>query len=199
MSTVQGRPVFPAHDKASFWQNLSRPLASGFVLLHVGLMVLWDLPSSPLKDKILGAHILKPVFWYTNGTGLAHCWQMFSPLVPTGSSRFEASITFRDGSRTQVPFQRLGEAGFLEKWFGTLPKRWEGFLYGYQQAWPDAARYLARLYPNPANPPQTVTITRYWMDIPPPSGGSYQPLPSRYEYPDRILMIEYQVRPEDFS
>ena len=60
--------------------------------------------------------------------------------------------------------------------------------------WPDAARYIARLYnTDPANPPVSVQLVRHWSMVPPPSQNrTAEPQPiSHYAY------FTYPVTQED--
>lgn len=60
--------------------------------------------------------------------------------------------------------------------------------------WPDAARYLARLYNNPANPPEIVLLIRYWTAIAPQAKEPPDPTQERAH-----IFFEYHLKPEDLK
>jgi hypothetical protein len=60
--------------------------------------------------------------------------------------------------------------------------------------WPDVARHLARLYSNPANPPEIVMLISYWSDITPERNGA-----RHGERPNARILFEYRVTPEDLK
>ncbi len=176
-------------------------LITFFILFHLTAMCLSDLPFPALQEKLVKQNpACRFIARYMHWGGMAHSWQMFAPKAPDWSSRVDAEVIFKDGSWKIWESPRMGNAGFLEKWLGTLPNRWKTFLYAYRPTWPDIARYIARLYAGqPGNPPQSVKIIRSMTRIGPPDRKNLQPVPKSYNYEKRIEMIYYPVSPEDLK
>jgi hypothetical protein len=60
--------------------------------------------------------------------------------------------------------------------------------------WPDAARYIARLNTNPANPAQKVMLVIRWSDITLPAAGQSDHGPWNVD-----VFFNYVVQPEDLQ
>ncbi len=175
-------------------------LISAFILAHLSLMFLWDIPPCSIKKILLEQTRLgREAVIYMRWAGLGHSWKMFAPNVPQLSSRFESEITFRDGTKKVWVHSPAEDRGFSRKFF-TLRNCWQNFFYGYPAAWPEVARYIARFHANPENPPTAVSITHLIAVIPPLDPGKpVPPVPNRYEHPYRKSLITYTVSAKDLT
>lgn len=175
-------------------------LISAFIFVHLSLIFLWDIPPSSIQKILLEQTRLgRKAVIYMRWAGLGHSWKMFAPNVPQLSSRFESEITFRDGTKKIWVHSPAEDRRFSRKFF-TLRNSWQNFFYGYPAAWPEVARYIARLHANPGNPPRTVSISHLIAVIPPPGPGkTVPPVPDKYEHPYRKRLITYTVSAKDLS
>ena len=168
-------------------------MISAFILFHILAFVGWSVPvNSPLVNAFRQA--IRP---YMLWSGLFQAWDMFAPDPSRLNGYVEAEIDFRDGETRFWKAPRMDELGFIERYYR---ERYRKFVNehlridGDAALWPDAARHLARLYhSNPANPPVTVRLIRYWSVILPPGpNAEYSAMPwERYTY------FTYAVTPED--
>ncbi len=177
-------------------QHLWKLLISVFVLSHIVMIGLWNLPSFPLRDKLVNRYTTG----YLTFTRLDRTWTPYAPDVTTGNYHIEAEITFRDGSQRVWPFPRVEKLSQIGRMIKAHYGCWIDKIFENSFAWPDTARYIARLHAtDPANPPQKVVFVQYWGTIPPPVPGSYQPIPKEYEQPYPNPFFTYDVVPEDLS
>jgi len=166
--------------KQASWKHIG---ISAFLLFHIVAIASWCLPiNSLLNDRIRG--IVRPyILW----SGLFQAWDMFAPDPAKINSYVEAQVFFRDGSTQVWSVPRMNEIGYVDRYF---KERYRKFSTEYLRMdshaalWPDAARYVARLYRNPSNPPVSVQLIRSWSEINPPApDGSYRATPlAHYAY-----------------
>jgi len=131
-------------------------------------------------------------------SGLFQAWDMFAPDPLKLNSYIDAEVWFREGSARVWSFPKMHEIGYVDRYF---KERYRKFSTEYLRMdshsalWPDAARYIARLNRNSANPPTGVRLIRSWSEMKAPGpGGRYQPSPwQHYTY------FTYVVQPGDLE
>jgi hypothetical protein len=121
---------------------------------------------------------------YPLWTGLFQKWDMFAPDPSKLNCYVGAQIAFRDGRTALWNFPRMENLGIVEKYFQERYRKYANDnlrLDSDAPAWPDAARYIARLHCSAVNPP-----VRYRSIVPPPTAtGVYTPGP----WPLRLLPL----------
>ena len=176
------------------WTRLREPIIFAFLLWHFSGIVLWDCPACPLRDQLI-----KPFIGYLNFFGLWQGWSVFEkPRLYNGY--LTAVVQFQDGSRRTWEFPRMEKLGLVEKMFKERYRRWANDCVSDvndSYLWPDAARYIARLYRRPENPPVSVSIIRHWAWILPPEKGLEVSLADRDDgqetlYQGKISMEDLQ-------
>jgi hypothetical protein len=174
------------------WKRLA---ISAFLLFHLIAIASWALPlNSLLNDQVRS--VVRP---YMLWSGLFQAWGMFAPDPMNQNIYVDAEVTFRDGSTRLLPFPRMQELGYVDRYF---KERYRKFVTEYLRLdshsalWPDAARFVARANRNPSNPPVSVRLIRSWTDIPAPSGRDweYRPYP-----PKSFTFFTYQPTPGDLE
>jgi hypothetical protein len=167
-----------------------RLVISLFLLFHLFAIVLW---AVPLQTPLIGAfrEWVRP---YLLWSGLFQSWDTFAPSPRGVNAYVQGVVITSDGRIHTWKFPRMEQLGITERYYR---ERYRKFVENLQEQssaalWPDVARHLARMYNNPANPPEIVMLVRYWSDIPPPSTGPYQPPPEKAH-----IFFEYRVQPGD--
>lgn len=153
----------------------SRPLSrnarialTAFVAFHLFVIVIWSMPLD-IALVVQAREAVKPyVLW----TGLFQKWDMFAPDPSKLNNYVAATLTYRDGSRSEWEFPRMENLGYVDKYFKERYRKYacDNLRLDARSAlWPDAARYIARLNTsNAANPPVEVDLVRHWSEIAPP-------------------------------
>ena len=169
-------------------------IASLWIFSNMTMLVLWHLPVSPLRAALL----IRPVVNYLGFLEFSHTWGPFSPDPRFPSRHMEAEVIFKDGSIKIWYFPRMSRMSILERIVKMRQGIWEEKMQTIPAFYPDIARYIARLYANPNNPPRTVTFVEYKSDTPAPIPGDYQPIPKEYPHVTRLPpFFVYKVLPED--
>ena len=160
-----------------------RWLVSAFLAFHLVAITCWGLP---LNTNLFGK-VKEAIAPYMLWSGLFQSWDMFAPDPSKVNAYIEAVVTLRDGQRRTWKCPRMQDLSLVQRYFKERYRK-----YGHERLrldssaplWPDAARHIARMYANPANPPVTVQLVRYWKLVPPPSpnGIERQPPLSSYAY-----------------
>src|SRR5215469_9235794 len=169
-----------------------RALFSAFIAFNLFAIVSWCVPlESPLVSAC--RNLSRP---YLVWTGLFQKWDMFAPDPSKLNCYLGAQIAFRDGRTALWTFPRMENLGVIDKYFKERYRKYANDnlrLNADAPAWPDAARYIARLHYSPANPPVSVSLVRYWSIVPPPTTtGAYQPGPWQ-----QYVFFHYSVAPGD--
>jgi hypothetical protein len=172
--------------------RLARILISGFIALNLFAIVSWCVPlDSPLLSACRS--LSRP---YLVWTGLFQKWDMFAPDPSKLNCYLGAQIAFRDGRTALWTFPRMENLGIIDKYFKERYRKYANDnlrLDGDAPAWPDAARYIARVNYSPSNPPVSVNLVRYWSIVPPPTAtGAYEPGPWQ-----QYMFFHYSVAPGD--
>ena len=175
---------------------ISRPFRvaiTAFIAFNLFAIVSWCVPlDSPLIARCRDLSLP-----YLRWTGLFQKWDMFAPDPSKLNNFLSAVILYRDGTSSVWSFPRMENLGPFEKY---LKERYRKYandnlrLDGYAAAWPDAARYIARINNNrPSNPPMLVALIRVWSIVPPPSPNGEQPTADWNQY----MFFRYTVAPGD--
>ena len=183
-------------DLRNLWRDVRKPFLNAFILFHLTIAGLCILPFFPLRNKLVA-----PTTPYTRITGLEQYWGIFAPNVPTDDWHLDATIVFQDGNRTMWQFPRASRMSLVKRSLRARQFVWSWVLASLPPAWPDAARYVARLHADPHNPPRQIVLTWWSAPITPPQGRAYLPLSKGYAHdqPDvspRVLTT-YDVTPQD--
>jgi hypothetical protein len=161
---------------------------TAFIALHLALIVSWSVPIRSLSGI---KRLLAP---YASASGLFQSWDMFAPDPPHGNGYLDAEIIYRNGQIQPWHFPQMQELSYVDRYFQERYRKWANERLsdnGNSALWPDAARYIARLNSNDANPPQVVRLVRYWSALPAPDE------PPQREHWERSVFFSYVIRPGD--
>lgn len=147
----------------SFWYQIRKPVLSVILaLLCLALLIVYS-PPSPFTESFI--RLVKPALGYV---GLCYAFRPFTPDPRPYDDTFSAVVGLSDGrSRTWVFPNMLDlKPGEISGHLKCLRASWHLHLwdcYCYRMSkdselWKDAARYAARLYRNPDNPPILVSL-----------------------------------------
>lgn len=165
---------------------------NAFLLFHILAISCWALPiNNPLISQC--RNLLRPYFLWS---GLFQSWDMFSPTPKAANSYLEAIIIYKDRSTQLWTFPRMELLSLRERFFKERYRKYEESLQSNEHSdlWPDAARHIARLNNNNANPPQTVMLVARWSDIIPRTDDTYDRGPWGVN-----VFFSYDVQPEDLK
>lgn len=174
-----------------------RALLDLFILFHIVSVTSWSLPPPLQPDGI--RHFTRLIGPYMLGSGLWQGWDMFAPNPLSTVIDLEAEVTFRDGTRETWVFPRMEEMSYWERYRKERYRTWRGRLRmeKWSAAWPDTARYVARLHDRPEKPPVSVNLKRRWGSIPPPSERWLQTARPAIPLSAAETFFSYEVRPGD--
>lgn len=199
-SALSGAPLSSNPKLASnnyefpFWKKMREPIILLMLAWHFSGIVLWCSPECPLRDRLI-----TPFVSYLNFFGLWQGWQVFEkPRLYNGY--LTALVTFSDGTQRTWNFPRMEKLGLIEKMFKEKYRRWTNDCVSDESKpylWPDAARYIARLYRDPVNQPVSVSIIRHWVWIPPPEKGLAKELPEQDD--GQNVLYTGQISAEDLK
>ncbi len=165
------------------------------ILAYVGAVILILLPNSPLRDRLLS-----PVYRYLVAFGLTQSYAVFTPYVTTNNTIVTGTVTLRDGTTAVWVFPRIEKLGLLERAQRERYRKWwhDNLLHDrYRSIRPDAARFVARQFTNPSNPPVLVSLQSHTQPIPPPPG---EPTGKKQTAkPEQKTFYVYKVLPEDLK
>ena len=170
-----------------------KALINGFIIAHLLMLGLWNLPDTPWRTTLASHAVESYLYW----TGLRQYWGMFAAGGSTVRYRVEADVTLQDGSRVTWKFPPDDGWGPWERTRRIMHVSWGAYVVDHREAWPDTARYVARLHAHPGNPPIKVALIMCTAEIPPPS-AAYEPITPPAGYPQRTTLFEYDVQPGDF-
>ncbi len=166
-----------------------------FILFHLTLILLWNLPQTATHKKIFERGAAHYMYW----TGLDQNWGILAPAIALSNWQIKATITFRDGSAVSQELPRAKTFGPIGKTMYSRRIAWGYWIAYFKQAWPDAARHLARLHAkNPANPPVKVALIQdYAFILPPQKGKRFYPIPKEHAPTTSATLFTYDVKQED--
>ncbi len=182
----RNQPAQPGSASAGNWK---RKAVTAFLVFHLVAITCWCLPVNSLVPGRVKEVVRPYMLW----AGLFQAWDMFAPEPSKLNLYVEARITFRDGQTRVWKFPRMQELGFVERY---IKERYRKFATERLRVdenaalWPDAARYIARVNNNPANPPVVVELERSWFEIPPEGWN----LPEQWNH---FVFYRYPVRAGD--
>ena len=163
-----------------------------FIGFHLLAVAFWCVPvDSPLIP--LARDLVRPYFLWV---GLFQSWDMFAPNPKGANTYLEATLVYKNGTRTTWTYPRMDQMCWREK---LLKERYRKFAEMLQrdeldELLPDAARHIARLNHSPGNPITTVILIQKVSFIVPRADGTYVPEP----WASHIL-LGYGVRAEDLK
>ncbi len=165
---------------------------NAFLIFHILAISCWCLPlDSPLillcKEKV------RPYFLWS---GLFQSWDMFSPSPKAANTYVDATVIYKDGTRTTWAFPRMEQLSLTERYFKERYRKFSETLTLNENdpMLADIARRVARLNSTPAHPVKTVILIYHWSFIVPRMDGSYLPEPW-----NQHILYGYGVRPEDLE
>ncbi len=163
-----------------------------FLIFHIVAIACWCVPLN-LPPILLCRKLVRPYFLWA---GLFQAWDMFAPTPWPANSYVEATVIYKDGSRTTWPFPRMEQLSLTDRYFKERYRKFSEVIQidDNDALWPDVARHIARLNSTPSNPAKTIILIRWYSVIIPRPDGSYQPEPW-----DRHVLLGYGVRPEDLK
>jgi hypothetical protein len=173
-------------------RNLKYFAINAFLVFHILAISCWALPiNNPLIDQCRS--LVRPYFLWS---GLFQSWDMFSPSPKAANSYLEAIIIYKDRSTQLWSFPRMEFLSLKERYFKERYRKYEENLANDANSglWPDAARHIARLNDNGANPPQTVMLVARWSNIIPRTDDTYDRGPWGVN-----VFFTYDVKPEDLK
>jgi hypothetical protein len=196
----------PSCDK-SFWQHLGalrrylvnnpsapawRLWVSAFILIHLCILFLWNLPSSHMRSALIRGPVMK----YMYATGVRQWWGMFTVGGSAINYHLEAEIFFQDGSKKVWILPRMDELSVLERTQQMMHGTWKAYILSHKEAWQETANYIARLHnDDPANPPQRVDLMKHWAPTLPPA--PYRPVQFQKEFPNKTVVFSMTIDPQD--
>jgi hypothetical protein len=181
-------------EKASLPGRTARYVIGAFLAFNLFAIVSWCVPiDSPLISAC--RNVVRP---YLVWSGLFQKWDMFAPDPSKLNCYVGAQIVRRDGQSELWMFPRMENLGVVDKYFKERYRRFANDSIRRDlnaPAWPDTARYIARLNNSEANPPVAVNLVRYWSEVPPPTPtGAYAPGPWQ-----QYVFFRYQVAEGDLK
>jgi hypothetical protein len=173
-------------------QKAKYAMISVFLVLHIVAICCWCLPLDNPLVQFCRDRVRPYMLW----TGLFQSWDMFSPLPKAANTFLDATIIYKDGTRSTWTFPRMNLLGLGQRYEKERYRKFEDSLTLEQNdaLLPDVARYLARLNNTPSHPVKTVILIQHWSFIVPRADGSFAPEPW-----DQHVLIGYGVRPEDLQ
>jgi hypothetical protein len=137
---------------------------SAFLLFHLIAITCWSLPiQSPLITA--WKNTFRPYFVWS---GLFQSWDMFAPTPKLTKGYVEALIIHKNGQVKTWKFPRMEQLSLFDRYWQERYRKYVEILRESNNGvlWPDAARHVAWLNRDGANPPEIVILVRHWSDIP---------------------------------
>jgi hypothetical protein len=143
-----------------------RAAISVFIVVTIVSVVVWNLPSSAIKDEAIA--YAGP---YIRATGLNQNWGVFSPDPRRSSLFLLARVRYADGSQEVVSPPHGGRlvGGYWDyRW-----RKWTEWTTSdeHEELWQPAAAWFARRARAQGRNPVSVTLIRQWRDLLPPGPG----------------------------
>jgi len=149
------------------------------IFLYFGCIVGYLCPTCELRSRLI-----KPLVQYLLYWGLDQRWCLFAPTFRKWNYHTLATMTFEDGTKTMLiqPGIRLFTV--------------YGRDHGYEDFWPDRARFYGRKLYSPSNKPTSLSLSYLWTDILPPP---LQPMNSYPRHTRYSPCLDYRYTLEDFE
>jgi hypothetical protein len=170
--------------------NVKQAALSVFVLLNAGAILSWAMPPLiPALQKVNS--FTRP---YMVISGLSQKWNLFAPNTYTENVYVNAEITFQNGQTKLWAPQRPVMLGYIARYLKAHYRKFlDERLPFHAHVWPDAARYIARLYRNETSPPKIVRLIQHSLPIP----GPFQSVLTELPAPTSKVLFVYSVLPSD--
>jgi hypothetical protein len=178
-----------ARDGRARWPRIA---VNAFVVFHLVAILAWALPLNTLLIGKTKELISPYMLW----SGLFQAWDLFAPDPRSANVYVDAQVIFRDGQQRTWSFPRMEELGIVDKYFKERYRKWANDnlrMDSYAALWPDAARYVARVNADRANPPRTVRLVRHWSNIDAPGTLNRDASAGWQQY----TFYNYEVKPGD--
>lgn len=152
---------------------LGRGVLSVLLAVTVGAIVLWNLPTSELRE--LAVPVVQP---YVNAAGLDQRWNLFAPNPPQRTYEVVARIQYSDGS------QVLWRSPRNDRW-----RKWLGVIRNdrSRRLWKPTAAWIAGHHDDGGRRTEQVELILRSRDLPPPGSGMPQMVW------DEEVFLTYQV------
>jgi hypothetical protein len=169
-----------------------------FISLHFAALFFWGLPDGPFRN-----HMARPFEKYVVYMGLWHIWGMFAPAPLNINFDVRATVKYQDGSTAEWIAPRMEELPIWQRASKERFRKWRERIRSeeYSMIWNDTARWIARqMNTKPNNLPVQVTMTRWWVDIPPPIlNRDYQPPVKRANWVNSFTYSVCAITPKDLQ
>jgi hypothetical protein len=161
------QPTLVSKGEAEIWEAKSfrQGAISVFILFHLIAILCWTIPTdSPFVVGVRG--LVGP---YMQWTGLAQSWDTFAPNPKAMNSYIKAVAITQHGHMHVFAFPRMEQLSLSARYGKERYRKFAENLVVAENAaiWPDIARHVARLYANPADPPDKVVLVQFVADITP--------------------------------
>lgn len=140
-------------------------LLSAVSVLYVAFNVVWFLPESDLRSKLV-----QPIKMWWQFWGLNQQWSLFSYGMSRYNQHTVMTLTFADGTMMLWEPPRVERMDLWDSFRLHRFRKWDiEYLPSerYKEYYADLARYIARLNYNPRNKPRIFEIHFYSVEIPP--------------------------------
>jgi hypothetical protein len=182
-------PTLVCKAEAEKWETkgFRHGAISVFILFHLIAILCWTVPTdSPLVAGMRG--LVGP---YMQWTGLSQSWDTFAPNPKSVNAYIKAVVISQHGHMHVFAFPRMEQVSFGERY---RKERYRKFAENMAVAdnvviLPDIVRHVARLYQNPADPPDKVVLVQFRADITPWAKHDQRPRP--------VVFYQDYVEPED--
>ena len=136
---------------------LGRKVLSVFLAVTVGAIVLWNLPTSELRE--LAVPVVQP---YVNAAGLDQRWNLFAPNPPQRTHQVVARIEYADGSQAEWRSPRNDR---WRKWLGVIRNGHS------RRLWKPTAAWIAGHHDDGGRRTERVELVLRHQDLLPPGSG----------------------------
>jgi hypothetical protein len=139
------------------------------------------------------------IFW--NFWRLDQNWNLFSPVIRNLNHHEAAIITLKDGTKVLFELPRNNKVGLANKFKDEWWRKWSSDslpFVNYKQFRPDLAKYIGRRFYNEVDPPETLSLSYYTSNFPPPTIKVYSQTNLPY-HTDYSPIFQYQFGAEDFQ
>lgn len=156
-----------------------RVLISLLVVAIVAVVLVWNLPSSDLRNRLMPA--VRPV---ADVTGLDQNWKVFAPNPRRITLALEAVVVYPDGE--QVVWRPPDDVEPLFTPYRVY--RWRKWVEHARsddnraRLWLPTARWVAREHAEPGRFPEVVHLVRRWYDLTPPGRPAGEPSWNEFRY-----------------